>query len=333
MKVLARAIPQQFGLVRLMVVAVAMCCLFSIAMPRAQAAELTSQQKEAILNLLQSFEADESVIEDVSEALGATVPSQSSSSAAPGAATMPAIAKGTFEDRVPTGFAEGKPSLMACRAITRTLKPGHSGEEVEHLQAFLQRTGDLKEANTTNFFGPITERALKAWQSRTGIVSEGDADSTGFGAAGPKTREALLAHCRSIMGGDNWSNGTTTSANVAPTCVLKSTKAVITAGEEVVLYWESKNATSASSITGERGPVRGQIKLTPTETTTYVKKVYGPGGEGQCTKTVEVGNTVPAAAPKVVVEYQTIDMSKVFSVMGSGMAAVFEGYMSLFEFN
>ena len=321
MKVLALAIPQQFSLVRLMVVAVAMCCLFSIAMPRAQAAELTSQQKEAILNLIVSFNADSNVVSSVRAAL------EGKSSNAQGTSSP---AKGRFEDKVPTGFMEGKPSIMACRAITRTLKPGSSGDEVKDLQAFLQRTGDLKEANTTNFFGPITERALKAWQSRTGIVSEGDADSTGFGAAGPKTREALLAHCRGIVGGDT---ATTTSANVAPTCVLKSTKAVIAAGEEVVLYWESRNATYASTINGGQGPVRGQIKLTPTETTTYVKKVYGPGGEGECTKTVEVGNTVPAPAPKVVVEYQTIDVGKVFSMMGGGMAAVFEGYVSLFDFN
>jgi hypothetical protein len=96
--------------------------------------------------------------------------------------------------------------------------------------------------------------------------------------------------------------------------------------------WESRNATSSSSsVAGVQGPANGSIVVAPTETMTYLKRVYGPAGEGQCTTTVMVGtDTTPAAEQTVVVVPTTLDVGKVFSLMGSGMAAVMDGYLSLF---
>ncbi len=95
--------------------------------------------------------------------------------------------------------------------------------------------------------------------------------------------------------------------------------------------WDSKNATYASSVNGDKGPVRGSIKVAPTETTTYVKRVYSPTGEGQCTATIMVGeDTTPAAEQKVVIVPTTLNIGRVVSLMGSGMAAVMDGYLGLF---
>ncbi len=226
-----------------------------------------------------------------------------------------------------------------CELLARTIRKGSVGEDVAHLQRFLQQTGDFKEASTTTYFGPATERALQAWQARTGIVSDGDAQTTGFGALGPMTRKALVERCRAMMG-DKKTQGTAAPATtaidpkVAPTCVLTASPSVVVAGEPVVLTWESKNATHTGSANGEKGPVRGSLKRTPTETITYVKKVYGPGGEGQCSAVVEVANTTPVTEPEVVVAPSaTGQVGRVLSLMGSGVAAVFEGYISLFDFN
>ena len=84
---------------------------------------------------------------------------------------------------------------------------------------------------------------------------------------------------------------TTTSAVPAPTCTLTANKSEVEEGEEVVLTWTSTNATHASMPSGGKGPTRGVLEVDLDETTTFVKKVYGRGGVGECTATVEVSGS------------------------------------------
>ncbi len=331
MKVLAHVLPRQIGLGSLMATLVVACCLFSFAMPRAHAAALTESQKEAIVNLLASFNADAEVVSNVRGALDGVKTRVSGSDT-----YMPE----KRDDKPMLGEKRALPAV--CAVLTRALKKGSSGDDVTALQAFLQQTGDLRATSTTNYFGAVTERALQMWQTRMGIVGQGDADSTGFGAFGPKTRDMLVGQCRTIFGGATTTPGyplpPTARASepidptVSPTCTLVSNKQTIKAGEVVVLTWNSKNATYAGSPSGQKDSVYGSRKVMPGETTTYVKKVYGPAGEGQCTVTVTVEGTVPAAEQKVVVAPSPVGVGRVLSLMGSGVAAVFEGYVSLFDF-
>lgn len=76
----------------------------------------------------------------------------------------------------------------------RGLSRGMSGDDVRETQEFLRSTGDLDE-EATGYFGEKTENALRNWQAREGIVSNGDRNSTGWGMVGVKTRAAMYRRC------------------------------------------------------------------------------------------------------------------------------------------
>ncbi len=88
-----------------------------------------------------------------------------------------------------------------CSPIARLLRRGSSGDDVSTLQKFLSEHGNLPADAVTGFFGPSTEQALKEWQSKEGIVSRGNASTTGWGMVGAKTREAIKEKCGNF--GDN----------------------------------------------------------------------------------------------------------------------------------
>ncbi|HEX5774989.1 MAG TPA: peptidoglycan-binding domain-containing protein [Candidatus Paceibacterota bacterium] len=76
----------------------------------------------------------------------------------------------------------------SCLNLTYNLYFGstdtQTNGEVSKLQAFLG-------GEVTGYFGPATEQLVKEWQAAHGIVSSGTADTTGYGAVGPQTREAI----------------------------------------------------------------------------------------------------------------------------------------------
>ncbi|MEK7509778.1 MAG: PKD domain-containing protein [Patescibacteria group bacterium] len=67
--------------------------------------------------------------------------------------------------------------------------------EVSKLQQFLTGTGDYTYGQTTGYFGPATEAAVKRYQARNGIVSSGTPETTGYGAVGPQTRARMAQEC------------------------------------------------------------------------------------------------------------------------------------------
>jgi peptidoglycan hydrolase-like protein with peptidoglycan-binding domain len=112
----------------------------------------------------------------------------------PASDERPAASAPQQKDFPPASAQAARPGL--CLALSRTLGRGATGEDVTRLQEFLQKTGDLKEASTTGYFGPATEAALQRWQAAKGLVASGTPALTGFGAAGPKTRLALAIACQ-----------------------------------------------------------------------------------------------------------------------------------------
>src|SRR3989344_807344 len=129
------------------------------------ASGLSEAQIESILGLLRSFNADQSVIDNVSASLrgGSTGPSSSGAR-----------------------FA----------ALTLPLKKGSTGAQVKTLQQMLNMDAETRVAasglgspgNETTFFGAATLSAVQKFQVKWGIAKAGD---VGYGNVGPMTRAKL----------------------------------------------------------------------------------------------------------------------------------------------
>jgi len=209
-----------FKTAQVFVVIFAILLAWAVLPNPARADGLTDAQTQAVLNLLSTFGTGQTVLanvqlalkgasrEDILKAMGAGIASSSN----PG--LRPAIGSTT------PNWQMGSSTPGMCMPIAHRLERGSVGPDVSKLQAMLEQTGDLKEASTTGYFGSTTEAALKAWQARQGIVTGGDKDTTGFGAAGPQTRDALLSNCMQLqqkppmrddgLGAFGTSTGTTT---------------------------------------------------------------------------------------------------------------------------
>lgn len=86
----------------------------------------------------------------------------------------------------------GAQSSNACAAFSYNLYFGltdaMTGGEVSRLQS---RLG----GQVTGYFGPMTEQLVQRWQAAQGVVSSGSADTTGYGAVGPRTRALMATNC------------------------------------------------------------------------------------------------------------------------------------------
>ncbi len=71
--------------------------------------------------------------------------------------------------------------------LYRSLK----GLDVTTLQNFLISQGLLASDANTGFFGPLTEKAVQAFQKANGLVSSGTPLTTGYGNVGPITRAKI----------------------------------------------------------------------------------------------------------------------------------------------
>ena len=93
----------------------------------------------------------------------------------------------------PMPFFSGKFAVdMFRHAFSKDLQFGTEGDDVRALQTILQGLGFFPiEQETTQFYGRITEQAVKEYQKQNNIISWGNPVLTGFGRAGPKTRASL----------------------------------------------------------------------------------------------------------------------------------------------
>src|SRR3989344_5726511 len=90
--------------------------------------------------------------------------------------------------------ASSASSASACPVLKRMLGVGSRGGDVTQLQIFLKTQGYFSE-EATGYFGVLTEAAVKRLQAASSVVSSGDAQSTGYGAVGHKTRARIAALC------------------------------------------------------------------------------------------------------------------------------------------
>ena len=76
--------------------------------------------------------------------------------------------------------------------FTHVLLRNSSGPEVHELQVFLASLpGIYPEGLITNFYGPLTEKAVQRFQAEYGIADGGTPQTTGYGVVGIKTRAKL----------------------------------------------------------------------------------------------------------------------------------------------
>ncbi|MDE2173432.1 MAG: peptidoglycan-binding protein [Patescibacteria group bacterium] len=173
--------------------------------PVAKAAALSSVQIQAILNLLQAFNADASTIANVQAALENT-------------GTSTPVTNGS-------GSSEGSSNTSnGCAVLSSNLQVGSTdqttGGEVSRLQAFLGKDKNIyPEDSVTGYFGSATQAAVERWQAAQGIVSSGNPETTGYGVIGPRTRgemdKEMEVECEN--GGSSSSSDSTASSTATTT--------------------------------------------------------------------------------------------------------------------
>ncbi|MEN9413042.1 MAG: hypothetical protein RLZZ342_129 [Candidatus Parcubacteria bacterium] len=96
----------------------------------------------------------------------------------------------------------------ACPQIGRSLKLGSSGDDVTRLQHFLARDKSVyPEGTVTGYYGALTEAAVRRWQTKFNIVSQGSPEATGYGVVGPRTAAAISLQCSLYSGSGGGTNG------------------------------------------------------------------------------------------------------------------------------
>lgn len=92
-------------------------------------------------------------------------------------------------------------SAASCPTLSRALARSAEGAEVRSLQLFLVDRGLLPSNYATGIFGLKTERAVQAFQSEQGLITNGTPATTGYGSVGARTRARIAAVC--ALGGQH----------------------------------------------------------------------------------------------------------------------------------
>lgn len=228
-----------------------------VALPApTQAAVLTESQMQAIISLISSFGADAVTVKNVEASLRGQATTGSSSTSGTSASGSACIA------------------LSFDLYLDRT--DAQTNGEITKLQQFLAQDSSIyPEGRVTGYFGPATERALQRWQSMKGVVSSGDADTTGYGYIGPKTRAALAC-------GGNTSNTNTRKIAITPAInSFIASPTSVSSGQAVTLSWGTSLATDCGILrdtyhwVAQHLGTSGSYTVYPTTSTTYTLSCLG----------------------------------------------------------
>jgi len=130
-----------------------------------QTASLAQSQIDAIIALLQSFGAEQTVINNVKSSLAGR----------PAAASTGAVISAVFS----SGLGKGMTSAD-IRRLQQLLN--------KHADTQISSSGVGSPGNETEYFGSLTEKAVQKFQAKYGVAQEGD---SGYGYMGPKTRAKI----------------------------------------------------------------------------------------------------------------------------------------------
>lgn len=91
----------------------------------------------------------------------------------------------TFKSFEDLGVLPAKPKIK----LARELDKGDTGPDVHELQMVMQYEGFFPANHTgSEYFGVLTEKAVKAYQCNHDIVCSGTPQTTGYGRVGPSTK-------------------------------------------------------------------------------------------------------------------------------------------------
>lgn len=140
-----------------------------------------------------------------------------------------------------------------CSVFNRTLKVGDQGDDVKRLQIVLGQEG-IAYLGGTGYYGPVTERAVKVFQTRAGIYA--------VGKVGPQT----LARMRQLWCGPGTAstNPNTDTGSVVALTITPTNSST----NSLTLTWTSRNAVSCQ-INNQNVPVNGSQSYTIYNETEY----------------------------------------------------------------
>ncbi len=163
---------------------------------------LTEDQIESVVDLLVSFDVDEDTIETVRNTLEGKndTSTEEESDKEESEDDDKEKRSRTEKPELPEAASDRAKQVMACLRITRVLRHGDSGEDVEELQTYLKEKGFFEYPEITGYFGSVTEEAVQSYQASEDIVSGGSPRETGYGQVGPKTR-GKIEHATCVSGG------------------------------------------------------------------------------------------------------------------------------------
>ena len=130
-----------------------------------QTTSLAQSQIDAIVALLRSFGAEQTVIDNVKSALAGR----------PAAASTGAVISAVFS----SGLGKGMTSAD-IRRLQQLLN--------KHADTQISSFGAGSPGNETEYFGSLTEKAVQKFQEKYDIAQSGD---SGYGYVGPKTRAKI----------------------------------------------------------------------------------------------------------------------------------------------
>lgn len=190
-----------------------------------------------------------------------------------------------------------------CPTLSTTMQIGSRDSavsgQVSELQKFLADYYDTNPVElVTGYYGRITQGYVIRFQQEQLLPT--------FGIAGQLTRAAISRACLNTTTSTAHvstatSGSTSTISGTAPSCSLRPSTGLTTAGSRVTFTWTSSNATSASWVPDTSGKDNlhvpsGKPKLSGSKaltidvvgSPTLTLKVTGPGGSATCTANLTV---------------------------------------------
>lgn len=138
----------------------------------------------------------------------------------------------------------------SCPNLSNNLYRGMRGDDVSKLQGHLTSTGYYTYGTITGYYGLATEAAVKRWQSNHGLVSSGDASSTGYGVVGPRTR-AQLSLCSQLGPGYTATPLPIVTPTAPTTPTLDKVSTDLSSGTSCVTPWGNRTVKSGDIVSSQ----------------------------------------------------------------------------------
>src|SRR3990167_6798083 len=232
-------------------------------------------------------------------------------------------------------FSDTATGSSQCIAITHNMGFGDTdastGGDVTRLQRFLgSRYEDFPAP--VGVFGPITQIAVRQWQSEHGIVSSGTPDTTGYGYVGPRTIEMIAASCAGLTGtGTANFNNPPTQSGAAPTCAIVPLTSTAAVGQSINFILQPVGATSYTFSPADGTVIGGDpdslilstvsgaknVQFATAGSKTVSMTVTNASGQYTCTRTVTVGST-SASTPTITASVSGSTVTAVYTNMPAG---------------